>query len=326
MNMISNMQDFEDLNDQLKIYSHNIEGISKPKCQVLAKIAFENEANVILLQETHTKSDSDILSRGIIEGYSLVAALHSPVHGIATYIQNNIDEYDIIFNDKYGDVFVSAININGTTIINIYKPPSSVWPDNVLPVFEDPCVYSGDLNCHHTQWGYRFNDNDGELLLDWANNNSFELIFDAKDKKSFFSKVHHTETNPDLCFVSRCLLRNDGVKRFVLDDFPRSQHRPIFIKIGLSIHLVNSYPKPRWNFSKAKWNEFSNEMDYIINKIPPKVKNYGRFIKLVSKIGKKHIPRGFRDRSLVGTRTVINCTMILRKIKAQIKLTFFLLR
>lgn len=106
---------------------------------------------MILLQETHTKSDSDILSRGSIEGYSLVAALHSPVYGIATYVQNNIEEFD-----KYGHVFLIAINISGTTIINIYKPPSSVWPDNMIPVFDNPCIYSGDMNCHHIQWGYRY--------------------------------------------------------------------------------------------------------------------------------------------------------------------------
>ena len=55
--MVSNMQDQDDLDNQLKIYSHNIEGKSKPKCQLIAKIAFEIEANVILLQETHTKND-----------------------------------------------------------------------------------------------------------------------------------------------------------------------------------------------------------------------------------------------------------------------------
>ena len=108
------------------------------------------------------------------------------------------------------------------------------------------------------------NDFNGESLMDWACNNSFELIFDAKEKKSFLSRVHNSETNPDLCFVSSSLSRNGGIKRFVLDKFPRSQHRPIIIKAGLSIHLINTYSKPRWNFSKANWNNFSDEMDQEI--------------------------------------------------------------
>lgn len=156
------------------------------------------------------------------------------------------------------------------------------------------------MNSHHTMWGYRSNDFNGESLIDWAYNNSFELIFDAKDKKSFLSRVHNSETNPNLCLVSSSLSTNGRIKRFVLDNFPISQNRPIIIKTGLSIHLINSYPKPGWNFSKADWNNFSDEMDYIIDVIPPKANNYNRFVKLVSSIGKKHIPRGCRDRYIPG--------------------------
>jgi len=245
------------IGDQLVVYCHNIEGISKAKCQLSAKLAYDHGVHVICLQETHTKSEEDILSRGIIEGFNLIAALHSPVHGIAIYLLNTIEEYDIIFNDIIEGVFLCAVNINGITVTNIYKPPSVSWSPNVLPLFEDPCLYTGDMNSHHTLWGYRTNDFNGENLLDWMNNNEFELVFNPKDKKSFFSKVHKSETNPDLCFVSSSLFKNSKTKRKVLNDFPHSQHRPIIIDVGLTINLVQSTPKPRWNFMKANWLNYS---------------------------------------------------------------------
>ena len=109
-------------------------------------------------------------------------------------------------------------------------------------------------------------------------NNGLELIYDAKDIKSFHSAVWNTDTNPDLCFVSESLAHNNVVKRFVHPNFPRSQHRPIVIDIEKSVHVVQSLQKPRWNFKKADWISFGNEMDYVVNFIPPKIENYTRFI------------------------------------------------
>ena len=238
------------------------------------------------------------MSRGTIEGFNLIAALHSLVYGIAVYLLDSIDDYDVVFNDIIKGIFVCTINIKGTTITNIYKPPNISWQRNVLHVYPDPCLYIGDMNSHHTICGYRSNDFNGENLFDWINNNQFELVYDARDKKTFFSKVHKTESNPDLCIVSPSLFKNNKTKRKVLHDFPRSQHRPFIINVGLSIHLV--IPKPRWNFSRANWSNFSDEIENVVDKIPVNIKNYDRFIKFIIKIGKKHIPRGFRKRYIPG--------------------------
>lgn len=89
------MEDCIQIGDQLVVYCHNIEGI------LTAKLAFDYNSNVICLQETHSRNEEDLLSRGSIEGFDLVSALHSPVH-----------------------VYV---NINGTTVVNVYKPPSVTW-------------------------------------------------------------------------------------------------------------------------------------------------------------------------------------------------------
>lgn len=287
-----------ELGEQMVIYDLNVEGISKAKCEIIAKQAYELNALIITLQETHTNNDADLEKRGNIEGFNLICATHSRVHGIATYALSSIDEYDILTNDIIDGVFLNAVKIQGIVVINIYKPPSISWPENVIFPYENPCLYIGDMNSRHITWGYRSNNPDGELLLDWANNNALELIYDAKDRKSFFSKVHKTETNPDLCFISNNL--HNKVKRKVLNDFPHSQHRPTLVHIGIRIHLVQSLQKPRYNFLKANWDGFSIEMDHIIDHIPPSTMNYTRFIKLVHSIAKKHIPRGFRKNYIPG--------------------------
>jgi len=295
-------EDSQLFGEQLFIYSHNIEGISKEKCQITARIANELKANVICLQETHTRSEEDLLNRGIIEDFNLIAALHSPVHGIAVYVANNITDIDVVFNDIKDGVFVCTILINGIHITNVYKPPSISWSTLVLPVYDDPSLYTGDMNCHNTLWGYNTNNADGEILLEWSMNNDLKLVFDPKDKKSFYSKVHRTETNPDLCFVSNSL--TNKTRRKIVGDFPRSQHRIVLINVGILIHVVNSIPKPRWNFLRANWHEFGNEIDNIIDKIPVRIENYKRFQKLLISIGKKHIPRGYREKFIPGWNTV----------------------
>ena len=137
--------------------------------------------------------------------------------------------------------------------------------------------------------------------MNWMrDNNNCSLIFDAQEKKSFHSKVHNTDTNPDLCFVNENLSKNGIVKTVVGNDFPRSQHRPIFVDIGLSIHLVHSFPKSRWNFNKANWEAFSEEMEHTIQFIHPCRYNYNRFCNVLKSIAKKHMPRGFRENYIPG--------------------------
>lgn len=288
------------IGSQLNVCTLNIEGISKAKCDVLSKVLYDENIQILMLQETHTKDDSDIQSRGVIEGFVLIDSLHSNVHGIATYIKDNIADYETTFSKIEHGVYVIAIKVCSVTFVNVYKPPSVSWPEHTLPDFPNPCVYMGDFNSHHVNWGYRQNDQDGITILDWMNNSGFALIFDAKDKRTFHSNVHGTETNPDLCFVSENLHQNNASKTNVLDNFPRTQHRPLVLKLGLAIHIVHSLNKPRWNFSKAHWNNFSTEMEHVIKFIPPQIENYQRFVNLTKSIAKKHIPRGFRKHYIPG--------------------------
>lgn len=77
------------------MYQLNIEGISKSKCEYLAKSIKGLDVHIITLRETHTYDDNDLESKGKIEGYNITASIHSKVYGIATYVRNDIT--DIIY-------------------------------------------------------------------------------------------------------------------------------------------------------------------------------------------------------------------------------------
>jgi hypothetical protein len=103
--------------------------------------------------------------------------------------------------------------------------------------------------------------------------------------------------NPDLCFVTSN--NNDEplqTSRCVLNDFPHSQHRPVLITVGIQIPLSDTIQKPRWNFQKADWKTFQNQVriEQTIRWIPPTSNNYQRFVGTIKSAAKKFIPRGFR--------------------------------
>ena len=48
---------------------------------------------------------------------------------------------------------------------------------SLLPVFPHPCLYAGDFNFCHADWGYNNNSLDSECLAGWASiNNLFPPI------------------------------------------------------------------------------------------------------------------------------------------------------
>jgi hypothetical protein len=87
--------------------------------------------------------------------------------------------------------------------------------------------------------------------------------------------------------------RIDGLcKKIVLDPILHSQHRSIGIQVNAAI-TPNIVPfKRRFNYRKAKWDEFTNELDQKIQKIAPKAESYNTFAELVKKTARRHIPRG----------------------------------
>lgn len=280
---------------QLKILSLNIEGCSQEKAIILNQILKNIDPEVICLQETHTVNDQDLFKRCLLSGYDVIDAVHDRRFGIAIYVKSTIQDCEFICNENLNNVACQCIRVCGVHVVNVYKPPSSNWSDSNIPIFSHPSIYIGDFNSHNQLWGYNTNDVNGNTLLEWMQLNNLELIYNAKEKGTFYSRRHLNYYSPDLCFISRLSLNdNTMARRDILNIFPRSQHSPIVLHYGLQVPIIHSIPKPRWNFEKADWELYSSLLDVKIKNLPPLIKNYQLFVNAVINAAKKSIPRGFR--------------------------------
>ena len=216
-----------------------------------------------------------------------------------------------------------CVDFDGCKIVNVYKALPTRLRSLNLPVFPHPCLYTGDFNCRHADWGYDDNSPDGECLAGWASINCLALLYNAKDAASFYSSRWNTGTNPDLAFAS--VGPNSRLPdRRVLEKFPRSQHRPSLITPTRFAMAVPSMPVKRWNFRKAKWSHYiALKNKFAKTLLPPNSLDvdaaYQNFCNIIKKATKKIIPRGYQD----------NYCMFrvgMQNVNSSIKLSFSLLR
>lgn len=288
-------QNTKTIGPTVRICQINVEGLSKSKSDYLSRLMTEEKIDILVLQETHTSDDHQLRLRGTIQGFNLLSAVNHPVYGVATYARDGLSGTQVLDGGSQDGVFSITIKANDLTITNVYKPPQEFWPGIVLDNQSHPAIYLGDFNSHHTAWGYSETDVNGESLVTWAEANNVILKYDAKMPGTFHSARWRSDTTPDLCFVS---IDTDGrplpASRKVLPCFPKSQHRPVIVEVGVKVPLVSSVPKPRWNFQKADWQKYEKLVDDAIRFIPPYSENYQRFCKLIIESAKSSIPRGYR--------------------------------
>ena len=166
-----------------------------------------------------------------------------------------------------------------------------------LPVFPHPCLYTGDFNCFHTDWGYDDNSRDSDWLGGWASINCLALLYNAKDAASVYSGCWNTGTNLDLAFAS-IGPNSHLLDRHVLDKFPRSQHRPSPITPSRFAIAVPSMAVKRRNFDKAKWSHYTALMNKLTKTLlPPDSLDvdavYQDFCNTIKKAAKKTIPHRY---------------------------------
>ena len=140
----------------------NIEGLTASKMNVLHQLAMQFEALVILLQETQC-TDAEKL---VLLNYLLAASSLSRKHGLATFVHERL-RYTLLDQSPP----TSEIEWLCVDVVNVYKPPLTRLRTLDLPVFPHPCLYAGDFNCRHADWGYDDNSPDGECLAGWASIN-----------------------------------------------------------------------------------------------------------------------------------------------------------
>ena len=196
----------------------------------------QSKAIVILLQETHC-TDAEKL---VLPNYQLTGSSLSRKHELAMFVHERLRYTLLDQSPLTWEIEYLFVDVDGYKIVNVYKPLTQLRTLD-LPVFPHPCLYAGDFNCHHADWGYNDNSPDGECLADWASINCLALLYNAKNADSFYSGRWNTGTNPDLAFAS--VGPNSRLPdRRAVKKFPKSQHLLLLITPPRFAMAVPSMP------------------------------------------------------------------------------------
>jgi exonuclease III len=130
----SSNRNFLSWGSNLKICHINIEGISILKSEYLGRLMHDEDKDIVAVQETHAGSEENLRVRGTIPGYTLIGAVYSNVHGIATYVKASFSNCRVLYQDHSHDVHTSAI------VVNVYKPPSASCSNVPLKLFPHPAI------------------------------------------------------------------------------------------------------------------------------------------------------------------------------------------
>ena len=143
----------------------NVEGLTKTKCTILELLMEKYNPIAILLQQTHFL---DLSKLKILSGYNLATCANSSTHETATFRKNSISWIPISSSKTDSEVEWTVKEIEGTTVVNVYKPPNTKLQDNFIPAFASACRYARDFNSHCTTWSYQSTNPDGETFEIWA--------------------------------------------------------------------------------------------------------------------------------------------------------------
>ncbi|KAI4811062.1 hypothetical protein KUCAC02_013985 [Chaenocephalus aceratus] len=221
----------------------------------------------------------------------MVLAIERPYrqYGSAIFVKTGSAIEDTDMSDSH-NIEVLSVELSSVVATSVYKPPpvDFVFSQPIPKIHGKPQIVIGDFNSHSTQWGYPEMNKDGEAEEDWMDTNQLSLIHDPKLPHSFFSARWKHGYNPDLTMVTSNIA---GLcKKTVLDPIPSSQHRPIGILINAAVVPTIVPFKRHFNYKKADWKGFTNELEEKITNIIPVSKNYDQFANLVLKTARKHIP------------------------------------
>lgn len=128
----------------------NVEGLTKAKTNIIEHLIQTHKVTAILLQETHT-TDSSLLR---IPSFDLAAHTKSDIHGIATFIKNTANWHAITISPPDSIMEWAVTCIEGVTVVNVSKSPTSWFHADSIPNFGASCIYAGDFNSHSTTWGW----------------------------------------------------------------------------------------------------------------------------------------------------------------------------
>jgi len=134
--------------NNLIIIQINVEGLTRPKCEYLQKLAVDQRATVLSLQETHIPTNGTI-NNYQIPGFKLACYYNHNKYGLSIYIKSEITKYNLTSGTISAHIATIGVIIDGLYIYNTYKPPNLKWENDAFPKISSPALLTGDFNSHN---------------------------------------------------------------------------------------------------------------------------------------------------------------------------------
>ena len=276
----------------LKVMHWNAEGVMN-KADALKIFLHENDVDVCLVQETHLQEGRTLR----IRGYQLFRNDRQgrSKGGVLTLVRNNIHAIEtkrFSGEAEYIQLKITAGKMN-LDITNFYCPDTKQLSLDTINMAGSNFLIAGDFNSHSQSWGYDEMNRRGEEVENWQDENKLLLINQAWDTPTFYSRVWHSSTTPDIALCTEDL--HQRVTREVCPQLAGSDHRPVMLSI-LESFQVNQPQHPRWNWKKAQWGLFGIRASELTKDIQVENKNpntvYQEWANGVLDAAKETIPRG----------------------------------
>ena len=280
----------------LNLLQWNGEGISRKKLSLTERL-YEEDIDIACIQETHLTENL----RFTVRGYQTYRLDRENRHkgGVLVLVRNNIPATQIkVDTDNQSEITGVEISLGEKQIrlYNVYCPQDKALSLHTMDIACENCIIIGDFNSHSQSWGYSETDTRGEEVEDWQIDNHLQLLNKPEDPDTYLSRRWLTTSTPDLAFISNNL--QPGAERRVLDQLAGSDHRPIKISLDLNYRPESSKPLPRWNYQKAKWEEYARLTDQYTANINTRWKDTNNMVQefntAVKRAAKETIPRGAR--------------------------------
>ncbi|XP_066904650.1 serine/threonine-protein phosphatase 6 regulatory ankyrin repeat subunit A-like, partial [Halyomorpha halys] len=177
----------------------------------------------------------------------------------------------------------------------IYNPPKNKcdlsWLENL---WDNQTLVMGDFNAHSPRWGYKSADTKGNIVENFIGSGPVVYIENADKEPTFFAN-NGQQTHPDLVLSHPRLENKLSLKLY---QAPGSSGHSILL---LEVKEDKLYKKqrepcfPRWNFKKAKWEDYQRQSDVEITEqlLNGSIDHICKQLKdQILKCAIKYIPRG----------------------------------
>ncbi|ESO99552.1 hypothetical protein LOTGIDRAFT_158644 [Lottia gigantea] len=249
----------------LKILQHNLNGL-RARLTELIKFLSTARYDVLCFQETKLYPG---VKDTILPGYRLSRLDRPGAHskcfggGLAIYVRTELSYQTLVLHStefEVNGVSLSLADGSKIAIVNVYLPPGKnvIEPSSYRNLCEQisnrNVLFCGDFNSKHNAWGSYKQDERGEGLLHFIEDNDMCILNDGRP-----TLIHNSSgvmSHLDLTIATSNIASNCEWQVSSTETLG-SDHLLIDITYRGQIKREGTVGKPKWRIAKADWIKFT---------------------------------------------------------------------